>query len=510
MHTWLESENKYAAAILFCVVLLSGGILNNTAYSFSQLNTVAWCACYVVAFIQLIRQYSWRWIPWFINHGILMTLVACFAGLSFFWTIDQPATILRTVIFAGGCVLAVYFVLQLTMDTILKFICYGLLCIIGINVLLIVVTPDIAIQNYAGEELVWKGWFNNKNVLAAPFALAALIAALKVKPIDSNINWLYAAVLVCSVFGLFKSDSATCILALAVGIGIYATFRALNQLSLSSSLIFLVAGVFIATVVFLFAIITGELSEVSNLTSVLGRSGDLTGRVDLWINTWQIITEKPMLGYGYGAIWSPLNDESIANQNVLLGIHWQEESVATAHNGLLQLASELGLPMAVFVGLTLFLIMYLKTVGALTRKNDQLYIQVAFLAFLIIHNIAETSLFRGRDIYWILAMLFILQLPSAAFQQKFANTKSKAASSKTRNSTSRSRRSQRSSSRSTSGTSSANSTRSSTRSTSGTTSRSTSRTATRRTSRSDSGESTKRRRKSRRKKTRRSTEENTH
>ncbi len=422
MNTWFKSDERPAVALLIAIVVLSGGILHNTAYSFSKANTIAWCACYVIAFTLLLRQYSLKWIPWFTNHGILMALIAGFASLSIFWSTDQFTTIFRTVIFAGGCILATYFSLNLKMDTILKTISIGLLCIMALNVALIFSNPVIGIQDYAGEDLVWRGWFNNKNVLAAPFALAALISIFKIKPVGSSIDWIYAILLAFSLLGLIKADSATCIVAFAVGTTVYATLRILNRNSFSASIVLIIVGIFIACIGLLIAIITGALSDISNVTSVLGRSGDLTGRVDLWINTWAIITEKPILGYGYGAIWAPLNDESVALQLSLLGIHWQEENgVATAHNGLLQLASELGLPLTVFVFLTFFLVMYKKTVGALSRKNDDLYIQVAFFAFLLIHNIAETSLFRGRDIYWILTMLFILQFPSELFRKNFSS-----------------------------------------------------------------------------------------
>jgi len=92
------------------------------------------------------------------------------------------------------------------------------------------------------------------------------------------------------------------------------------------------------------------LFQQINTAELIGRSGDLTGRGEVWTQTWKLILDKPLTGYGYGTLWYP-TERSQHIQQSLLDFTWL---VFHAHNGFLQVASEIGLPLA-FVALLMVL-----------------------------------------------------------------------------------------------------------------------------------------------------------
>ncbi len=81
--------------------------------------------------------------------------------------------------------------------------------------------------------------------------------------------------------------------------------------------------------------------------SSAGKDAGLTGRIDLWRKADQLISERPLLGLGYGAFWvhGNLDAEAIWRQFGILG-----RGGFNFHNGLREILVHLG-----YVGLGLFL-----------------------------------------------------------------------------------------------------------------------------------------------------------
>ena len=84
---------------------------------------------------------------------------------------------------------------------------------------------------------------------------------------------------------------------------------------------------------------TGGLSEIDGLMRGLSRTGSegeiftLTGRTELWATCWKLITEQPLLGWGYNGI------EEILASSVSPGF---EGTPVNAHNMLMQSLVSLG------------------------------------------------------------------------------------------------------------------------------------------------------------------------
>jgi O-antigen ligase len=100
---------------------------------------------------------------------------------------------------------------------------------------------------------------------------------------------------------------------------------------------------------------TGGLPEIDTFVKGLSRTGaegeifTLTGRTELWATAWNLIAEKPLLGWGYNGI------EDIMARSVSAGF---EGTAINAHNMLLQSLASLGfagsLPAAAAIGVLSF------------------------------------------------------------------------------------------------------------------------------------------------------------
>src|SRR5262249_48049653 len=82
---------------------------------------------------------------------------------------------------------------------------------------------------------------------------------------------------------------------------------------------------------------------------LLGKDSTLSGRTLIWPYVLDRIAEKPILGWGFYAFWSPLNPLAVQLNDML---RW---SVPQAHSGILELLLQIG-----FVGTTLFLVLWLR------------------------------------------------------------------------------------------------------------------------------------------------------
>jgi O-antigen ligase len=79
-----------------------------------------------------------------------------------------------------------------------------------------------------------------------------------------------------------------------------------------------------------------------SVLEMIGKESTLTGRTDLWAYLIPYISERPVLGWGLLAFWSPVNP--VANEiSSLLG--WP---VTEAHNGLLEMLLEVGIIGTIF------------------------------------------------------------------------------------------------------------------------------------------------------------------
>lgn len=142
------------------------------------------------------------------------------------------------------------------------------------------------------------------------------------------------------------------------------------------------------------------LSNLDILFGLLGRNTSLTGRVPLWNYLFQqVISKRPILGYGYGAIWYLEGFRVQLSQ--VLGWTYQ---VMIGDNGLVDIWLHLGI-LGVALILGLIGIGFVRAVKYLLREQT---ITSAFplvlLVFVVIANISLSLILESETFVWMVVI----------------------------------------------------------------------------------------------------------
>ena len=336
-----------------------------------------------------------------VRYRILLVILLVGTLMSVGWSVDQALSAERTVHLLGCSVVAIYLGFMVPLLTILR-ISAGVLGFIMVGSLVASVgMPELGIENYEGQ-LVWKGIVNSKNTLGFWSAISVLLYFTLSDSVNNFSTKLLCYLLAgISLVVLVLSDSATSLLAMVIAgslsLYLYIAFR------------FQLGFVRMAVMAVLFVGLIGLVITNIDTAELLGRSGDLTGRGEVWSQTWKLIIERPLTGYGYGALWFP-NDESIWIQQRYTDFTWV---VYHAHNGFLQVASEVGLPLSVIA--LLMVVQQLIEIFYCQYERQQVGVLfvLAFVITFLISNFSEARFLVNRELYWI----FFLALPISMLRQ---------------------------------------------------------------------------------------------
>lgn len=136
-------------------------------------------------------------------------------------------------------------------------------------------------------------------------AACALVSGLACRP-RTRARAIVSVCLVISLTTLVLSGAMTAGLAAATGLIAGIPIRLLRKVRSANLPIAL--GTFVAAIGLALWLIA---ANVSSLTLMVGRDPTFTGRIPIWTMTSQLISERPLLGYGLGAPWevgSPIRD----------------------------------------------------------------------------------------------------------------------------------------------------------------------------------------------------------
>jgi O-antigen ligase len=366
-----------------------------------SLVTLLWLIMYLVAAVALIASHGLNWLTWLVRYRLPLTLLVAGAAFSTAWSVDTSLSMERSVHLIGTTVLSVYLGFSLPLTRILRITALLLGLLMLASAVSALAMPSLGLEEYEGQ-LVWTGVMASKNTLGFWSAISVLLlASLCTWNLSLPRRALYAALCALAVLCLYNSVSATSALAL-ISAGLVMLYLHTAFSLRLGMLAMTVLGMLVATLVAMafYYIDTAEL---------IGRSGDLTGRGDVWRQTWQLILQRPLTGFGYGTIWYP-TDESVWIQQSLTDFSW---TVFHAHNGLLQIASEIGLPLAI-----LALIMVIQQLLELIycqyqRQQPGVLFVLGFTVALLVSNYSEARLLVNRELYWV----FFIALPISMLQQ---------------------------------------------------------------------------------------------
>ena len=190
-----------------------------------------------------------------------------------------------------------------------------------------------------------RGIYSHKNVFGQILAAGVIAGLYGVRVSDRR--WTNVAVVATFVGLGFFVKSGTALLTMFTFCGA-ETVAVLYRRGGALRAVTLMVAIPLALVLFLFPDL---------MLGLLGKDATLTGRTELWVYVDAFIAQKPLLGWGFGAFWSPTNALAVEVSNALGWV------VPEAHNGLRELLLEVGI-----VGTALFAIVFLRNIRMAVRS----------------------------------------------------------------------------------------------------------------------------------------------
>ena len=363
--------------------------------------TALWLLMYAVSVLGLFFSFGINWLTWLVRYRLLLVLLLAGTAFSSTWSIDFALSAERSVHLIGTTFVALFLAFSLPLQHILRTSAWVLGLLMAASIFTAVLVPSLGKQNYQGT-LVWAGVLASKNTLGFWAAITVLLGtSLTFWKGTMSQRLVYVGIALLGFVCLYFSVSATSILALisAAGIMIYLHLAFSLRLSMIALILLAVFGC-------IFAAFTVHFIDAATL---IGRSGDLTGRGEVWAQTWKLILQRPLTGYGYGTIWYPTAD-TLWIQQLLTDFSW---TVYHAHNGLLHLASEIGIPLTLLTVLMLLQQLIEIIYCQYKRQQPGVLFVLGFTVALLVSNYSEARLLVNRDLYWI----FLIMLPISMLQQ---------------------------------------------------------------------------------------------
>jgi O-antigen ligase len=145
------------------------------------------------------------------------------------------------------------------------------------------------------------------------------------------------------------------------------------------------------------------ISENQNLIlNAMGRSSDLSGRIELWESIIPMIKKRLFFGYGYNAFWI----EGGAREYIRYLVEWDTPH---SHNGILDVWLDIGL-LGVFIFTLSFVQALLNSIKHIKQKNSwEALWPLIYLTFLLLSSFLESTGFvKHNNLYWVLYVSLIM------------------------------------------------------------------------------------------------------
>jgi exopolysaccharide production protein ExoQ len=312
-------------------------------------------------------------------------LLLAFTFLSATWSEAPGLTLRRSIALALTFVFGTYLASRFTLREQFRLLAWAFaICIVFSFICeLLGLNPSEGIPG-------WYGIFFHKTELGRNFALGALVF-LFWKRVDPSHRKLALLGFTLSAILVLLSRDVTSLVTLFVLLIVFPYVERVIRWNIARA----TAGV-IALLIFGGLSMLYVSENLGEVTGLLGKDPQLTGRVPLWILSVAMALRRPWLGYGFNAFWIP---DYAYTQRIWHILGWMPPH---AHNGVLELWLELGL-----IGTSIFMLIYihycLRAIRLLRTGRDSVATwPLVFLLFLFITNFTESFFVTTNSIYFLL------------------------------------------------------------------------------------------------------------
>ena len=229
-----------------------------------------------------------------------------------------------------------------------------------------------------------QGIVGNANLLAFAALLAVIVFSVRIAARATSRFWTGAWLLV-ALATLALTRSSTVYVA-GAAVAVVAVFLwAVRRVPAERRVPWYVAGGAVAA-----AGLTLVLVFRTQLLALLGRSPDLTNRLDIWDTVIGLANQRPIAGWGWIGYWAPWV-EPYDGLVVIKGVHYYQ-----AHNAWLDIFLQLGV-----IGLVVFGALVVSTLGRSWARAVDLprargkaigLLPILVMVMLIVHSLAESRL----------------------------------------------------------------------------------------------------------------------
>lgn len=325
---------------------------------------------------------------------LVILLVLCL--VSYFWSYDPAATFRRFIALAFTSLAAFSLAARFGWPKLIEVIGFAFVILMVWSYVMGIVFP----QNGRMQELfvgAWRGVWLEKNNLGANMALGvvACVAASLHNP-KRRYFWALAGI---GMLGLIiLSTSKTSLVSIMIGLCVIGIiFLARKGPVWASTILFAAASVSIIIAVAL-------IIDPTIALKALGKDPTLTGRIYIWQGIAHVMQDRPLLGYGYGAIWY--------SEGVWSPIAWITHIAGFrayhAHSCWYEVWLNLGIVGLMFWILLVIDVVIKGIVKSLAGTSD--FYALPFIAMYLLSSITESQALNWNDLRWCLFMVIIIKL----------------------------------------------------------------------------------------------------
>ena len=338
----------------------------------------------------------WRQIASAFARTPQWTLFLVLVLASACWSIHPDLTVRRAAGYVLTAVLACYLTVRFGRDDCLRVFSASFAASAIGSLAIVLLFPAYGVMDGQGLMGDWRGVFPHKNVLGPVMAVAVFVELYLLTLHDGRPRWRWGLLALYLSLVIF-SHSATGWFLAALYIGTAALFQIWRHHQIAAALAALVA------VIAMVGLAATLWTDPRWVLSAIGKDPTLTGRTTLWRVVLEFIHEKPMLGWGYHAMWEPLDPTTIYADR-LTG-NW---GVTSSHNTFLEITLQLG-----FVGLGLMVLILLSAWRRAVRCCRRGIVPFGWFAFVFFLSAVIGAQFietlgQNQVIEWLLFSALLL------------------------------------------------------------------------------------------------------
>lgn len=362
-----------------------------TAGSYAAQVRLGFMLIYAVSGVLLFRARSA--LPELLTATPFLLVVLAMPVVSLAWSIDRGESVERVVAVLGTSLFGIYLGLRYTLGRLIYLLAVGMALAAVLSMAVILAVPSIGIADSGPWAGTWIGFNFHKNGLGAAAALGCLLTFYAASDSRGTVRLAFVAAFVLALVLLIGSHSTTSLLGAVAALVLTVWARLLQRMPKEAPVLSLLIGG--ALVVALVGYLGMGLVETA--LGAVGKRSDMSSRIPIWQIVWTFIEQRPWLGWGFEAFWTPANPAMGQIERELYFLPFY------SHNGLLETLLNGGIVLVAAVGL--LLVATIVRAARLAFRWRQLALSafpLAYCLYFIVMNFAESSVLSRNNLTWAL------------------------------------------------------------------------------------------------------------